>query len=116
MPENPEPAPQDDFSCEMNFFGSTRGYKSHVKFVGPARKMQSMAKLFLDYATVLEFEPEKATVRGSNGQQETPLCEECSGSTTYKSGEKNGKAWSGYFCENEECGHVMWTSAKKVKK
>lgn len=39
-----------------------------------------------------------------------PDCPDCGGMTSYKSGEKNGRPWEGYFCD--ERGHkVTWIKA-----
>jgi len=47
---------------------------------------------------------------------ETKQCQLCGSPATYKSGEKNGKKWAGYFCQNrQECGKVDWVKLNPPK-
>ncbi len=39
-------------------------------------------------------------------------CANCGSPTTYKKGEKNGRPWAGYFCQNKDCKFVNWVDNK----
>lgn len=39
---------------------------------------------------------------------EQKVCELCGQATVYKTGNKEGKPWAGYFCQDQGCKHVQW--------
>jgi hypothetical protein len=41
------------------------------------------------------------------------VCTQCGQVSEYKQGNKNGKAWAGYFCTNQECKHVDWVTLQQ---
>jgi len=44
---------------------------------------------------------------------EQKVCEVCGQSAVYKEGNKNGKPWAAYFCQDKEsCGQVEWVALK----
>ena len=42
------------------------------------------------------------------GLGEEIKCPKCKTKMIFKSGEKNGRKWSGKFCPNQECKNVIW--------
>jgi len=40
-------------------------------------------------------------------------CVKCDGPSIYRAGEKDGKAWQGYFCQAKDCGHKEWLHLKQ---
>ena len=36
------------------------------------------------------------------------ICTDCGQIAEYKTGNKNGKNWAGYFCTDPNCKHVEW--------
>lgn len=76
-----------------------------VRGDGREAVMNDLQKMVNDWTNWVGSQGEVSSVKPVSDSKK---CNKCGTEMKYKTGEKNGKVWKGYFCQNQTCKNVEW--------
>jgi len=82
-----------------------------------SEKVKDVVNKILTVVKIAKEKGWKPTWKEEEEKKEVPRpkkqCSKCGSEMVFRSGEKNGRKWSGWFCQNKYCGNVEWERSQK---